>query len=116
MTEKTNIKIKAKSDLSIIGTISSFIKHHRLEQNKTQNQLAKEAGLTRTTVVDFEQGKSCNLLTFIQLLRTLNLLYIVEHFEIKQELSPILLAELEHGKRKRASKAKKVKRKPKSNW
>ena len=116
MTDKSNNKIKAMSDLAIIGTISSFIRHHRLEQNKTQSQLARDAGLTRTTVVDFEQGKSCNLLTFIQLLRTLNLLYIVEQFEIKQDLSPIMLAELEHGKLKRASKAKKVKRKPKSNW
>ena len=112
----TNNNQKAKSDIAIVETIGAFIKHHRLEQNKSQEQLAKDAGINRSTVVDFEKGKTSKVITFIQLLRALNLLHIVEQFEIKQEISPIQLAKMELAKRKRASKKKRTKNKPKSTW
>jgi len=116
MTDITNKKYSAKSDIAIVETIGAFIKHHRLEQNKSQEQLAKDAGINRSTVVDFEKGKTSKVITFIQLLRALNLLHIVEQFEIKQEISPIQLAKMEQAKRKRASKKKGNKNKPKSTW
>ena len=111
-----DIKWTAMSDSAIIGAIGAFIKHNRLEQNKTQSQLAAEAGINRTTLVDFEKGMRSNIITFIQLLRALNLLYVMESFKITQQVSPIQLAEMEQAKRKRASKTKKTTKKPKSNW
>ncbi len=104
------------SDDAIVETISAFIKHHRLEQNKTQSQLAAEAGINRSTLVEFEKGQRANIITFIQLLRALNLLHVLKQFEVQQQLSPIQLAELEQSKRKRASKTKTVSKKTKSNW
>ena len=116
MTDNNDININAMSDNAIVETISAFIKHHRLEQNKTQSQLADEAGINRSTMVEFEKGQRANMITFIQLLRALNLLHVLKQFEIQQQLSPIQLAELEQSKRKRASKNIQSTKKPKSDW
>ena len=115
---KTNIK--SSSDAAIVSNLGAYIKHHRLEQNKSQQQLADEAGINRSTLVDFEKGMRANLLTFIQLLRALNLLEVLEHFKVTPQISPLKLAELEHQKRRRASKTKStvkpLVKKKKSDW
>lgn len=92
------------TDTSILKIFGDFIRYHRLEQNKSQFQLAKEAGIHRTTLSDFELGRSSKLITLIQLLRVLDKLYILSEFEIKRRISPIKLAELEAKQRNRASK------------
>ena len=102
--DKTNINNTGMSDNAIAQRLGLFIKHHRLDQNKTQSQLAKEAGMNRSTVFEFEHGRGGNLVSFIQLLRSLNQLSLLEQFEITQQISPLQLAEMEHAKRKRASK------------
>lgn len=112
--EKTDIN--SLSDSAIAELIGTFIKHHRLEQNKTQSQLSWEAGINRSTLAEFEKGMGGNLMTLIQLLRALNLLYVLKQFEVHMQLSPIQLAELEQNKRKRASKAKKSGTNPSSDW
>ena len=104
------------SDDAIVATIGAFIKHHRLEQNKTQGQLSEEAGINRSTLVEFEKGMRSSMITFIQLLRALNLLYVLDQFKIIPQISPIQLAEMEQAKRKRASKTKTSIKKNKSNW
>ncbi len=115
--EKTNINWAAMSGTAIVEAIGAFIKHHRLEQNKTQGQLAIDAGINRSTLIEFEQGMRCNFITLIQLLRALNLLYVLQNFEVQRQLSPIQLASLEQAKRKRASGIKKEgKSRPKSDW
>ena len=111
---KTNIN--SLSNDAIVLLMGSYIKHHRLEQNKTQQQLAEEAGINRSTLVEFEQGKRSNSITFIQLLRALNLLEAMEQFKITPQISPRQLAEIEQAKRKRASKRKKNNKQTKSNW
>lgn len=113
MMDKNNIC--AASDDAIILYIGSFIKHHRLEQNKTQSLLAKEAGINRSTLVEFEKGMRANMITFIQLLRVLQLLHLLDHFKIITQISPIQLAEMQQKQRKRASKSKKYLPK-KSKW
>lgn len=113
MMDKNNIN--AMSDDAILLYIGSFIKHHRLEQNKTQSLLAKEAGINRSTLVEFEKGMRANMLTFIQLLRVLHLLHLLDQFKIITQISPLQLAEIQQTQRRRASKAKKSKPK-KSNW
>lgn len=107
--------INSLSDNAIVGMMGRFIKHHRLEQNKTQAQLAEEAGINRSTLVEFEKGMRANIITFIQLLRALNLLYVLKQFQIQPQISPIQMAEIEQSKRKRAS-AKKTIKKNKSSW
>jgi len=111
-------KLDSASDSVILKIIGEFIKHCRLEQNKSQEQLAKDAGINRSTLIDLENGGNSSTLTLVQLLRTLNLLHVIKQFEINSEISPLELAKKELTKRKRATKARKEKRKkkPKSDW
>jgi len=112
----TDKNIKAMSDISLLKLLGNFVKHHRLEQNKTQGQLAKEAGINRSTLSEFEQGKRSNTLTLIQLLRSLGQLHIFDQFKVIDRISPIQLAKLEQKKRKRASKNKSLTEEIKSDW
>lgn len=111
-----NINLKAMNDVSLLNLLGEFVKHHRLEQNKTQGQLAIEAGINRSTLIEFEQGKRSNTLTLIQLLRALGQLHIFEHFKVVENISPIQLAKLQQRKRKRASKNNTITEETKSNW
>ena len=107
---------RVMSDVALLKVIGAFVKHHRLNQNKSQIKLATEAGISRFTLSDFEKGKRSNTITLIQILRALDQLSILDNFKIEQQLSPIQLAEIESSQRKRASKSKKTKSKTKSNW
>ena len=104
------------SDSSIIGVLGAFVKNQRLEQNKTQAQLATEAGINRDTLSSLENGVNATMLTFIQVLRALKLLHMLGKFQISRELSPIQLAKLEKAQRIRAGRAAKKISKPKSDW
>ena len=83
------------SDIAIAKAIGEFIRHHRLEQNKTQELLATEAGVNRSTLIAIEAGKPRGLLIVIQLLRALNQLHVLQSFEITEQISPLYLAEME---------------------
>jgi hypothetical protein len=47
--EKTNEDWVAMSDKAIIGAIGAYIRHQRLEQNRTQAQVAEDAGVNILT-------------------------------------------------------------------
>ncbi len=95
------------SDNALAIHIGVFIKHHRMEQNKTQSELARDAGISRSTLSLLERGETVNLATLIQVLRVLDLLHVMEAFNVQQSISPLALAKLEKSKRKRASGNKK---------
>jgi transcriptional regulator with XRE-family HTH domain len=102
MLGNNNIKWSAMSNAAIAREIGAFIKHKRLEQNKTQSQLAEEAGINRTTLSLIENGTGISLMTFIQLLRNLNLLHMLQEFQFKPQISPLQLAKIEKSQRIRA--------------
>ncbi len=107
----------AMSDPAILEQLGEFVKQTRLQQNKTQQQVAIAAGINRSTMVQIEKGAGGTLISFIQVLRALEQLQIFEHFEIKQQFSPLQLAKLEQNKRQRASTKKDSQnKKPKSDW
>jgi DNA-binding XRE family transcriptional regulator len=54
--ENTNYNWVAMGDNAIIVAIGKFIKQKRLQENKSQALLAKEAGLNRSTLVKIENG------------------------------------------------------------
>lgn len=103
------------SDGALAKQVGEFIKHHRLEQNKTQDMVSAAAGISRSTLSLLERGETVTLSTLIQVLRVLNQLQVMEAFEIKQSISPLALAKAEKGKRKRA-KSNKTKNDDESTW
>lgn len=99
--KKYNSNLSILSDSSHIQRLGSFIRHHRLQQNITQADLAEKAGINRTTLSEFERGTTANLSTFIQLLRVLDLLYVLDAFTIEEEISPLALAKNKKSQKKR---------------
>jgi transcriptional regulator with XRE-family HTH domain len=116
MSDITNNEWISMSDTALLATIGAFVKHKRVEQNKTQAQLAQDAGINRSTLSLFENGDSSNMLTFIQVMRALKLLPMLNEFQVTKQLSPLLLAKLEKSQKIRASRAAKQISKPKSDW
>jgi transcriptional regulator with XRE-family HTH domain len=95
------------NDKALAEQIGAFIKHHRMEQNQTQDVLANAAGISRSTLSLLERGETVNLATLIQVLRVLDQLHIMEVFTVQQTISPLALAKMEKNKRKRASAKRK---------
>lgn len=79
----------ALSDLQIIRQIGEFVKAERIHQQKSQDQLSKEAGISRSTLSLLERGEKVNLITLIQVLRVLDRLQWMEAFEVKKTISPV---------------------------
>ncbi len=102
MIEKTSTEWVSMSDKALICAIGVYIKHQRLEQNKTQAQVAKEAGINRWTLSQIENGESITLATLIQILRALDLIHLLSIFTIEETISPIAYARLQEKKKKRA--------------
>ena len=118
MTDISYTNWTAASDTALMERLGAFIKHHRLLQNKTQEQLAREAGIVRSTLSLFERGGNISLLVFIQLLRALKLLPLLQEFQIRQQVSPLQLAKMERSKKARARQTKtgKSKLNPETDW
>lgn len=106
------------SNPALLVALGNFIQQTRLQQNKTQQQVAAAAGINRSTLVQIEKGGGGTLLTFIQVLRALEQLQLLQQFAVQQPLlSPLQLAKLEQKKRQRASHPKTTPiGNPKSNW
>ncbi len=106
MNDKSYNRWVGMSDKSIIETIGNFIKHHRLNQNKSQNEVASSAGISRSTLSLLERGEKVRIDSLIQVLRVLDLLYIMEVFKIESQISPIEYAKMKIKQRKQASPKK----------
>lgn len=90
-------------DLSIISEIGKFIKHHRLRQNMTQQELSEHAGVDRITLSKIENGDPFSLLTLIKIIRSLGLLEsIMDAFSIPHVISPSSYLKMQQKERKRA--------------
>lgn len=103
MMGNTNTDWVQMTDLAIVKQIGRFIKHTRLSKNKTQEQLATDSGLNRWTISQIENGESVTLTSLIQLLRALDVLYVLDHFEFSEAISPLAYAKLKKEQRERAS-------------
>jgi transcriptional regulator with XRE-family HTH domain len=115
MTDTSYKKWLSMRDDAITKQVGIFIKHHRLEQNKTQEQVADDAGISRSTLSLLERGEAVTLPTLIQVLRVLDQLQVMGAFEIQQSISPLALAKVEKEKRKRA-RNKQTNNGEESNW
>ena len=102
-------KLIETSDLAIAKQIGEFVKHHRMEQNKTQSTLAKNAGISRSTLSLLERGETVTVATLIQVLRMLDQLQAFDGFTIIRQQSPLLLAKAEKKRKQRVTPPRKKK-------
>jgi transcriptional regulator with XRE-family HTH domain len=100
-----NTNEATNTDIGILKQIGIFIKEMRISQNKTQQQIADACGINRSTYIQIENGKGSSMLHFVQVLRALGALHLLNIFETQAPLiSPIALAKMQQKKRQRASK------------
>lgn len=102
MNDNQYIDWVSMSDAALAQTIGTFVKHHRLAQNKTQEEVANAANISRSTLSLLEKGEAVTVPTILRVLRVLDLLYVMNAFKIQEEISPLELAKQEQNKRQRA--------------
>jgi transcriptional regulator with XRE-family HTH domain len=105
MSGKSVMELVSMSDKALEKFIGDFIRHHRMEQNRTQEELAKAAGISRSTLSLLERGETVTVATLIQVLRVLDQLRVLSQFEVRETISPLALAKLQKKKRQRARRA-----------
>jgi len=106
MNENSYTEWLSMSDKALMETIGNFIQHHRLNQNRSQNDVAEAAGISRSTLSLLERGKKVSLNSLIQVLRILDLLYIMDVFKVSREISPLEYARLQKNRKERARSKK----------
>jgi len=84
-------------------TIGKFVQTHRLNQNKSQTQVANSAGISRSTLSLLERGEKVRIDSLLQVLRVLDLLYIMDIFQVQKQVSPVEYAKLQRKLRKKAT-------------
>lgn len=105
------------SDLAILQQIGAFVKHHRMEQRRSQEQLATDAGISRSTLSLLERGEKVNLITLIQVLRVLGQLEWLAEFEVQKTISPIEYMKLQKKhERQRIRQSDQAADNPPSEW
>jgi len=108
--------ISLLSDIAILKEVGKFVKAKRIELNLTQNEIAKRAAISRSTLSLLERGENIALTNLLKILRVLDALYVFEQFRVVEQVSPIQLAREEENKRKRASWVNKQSNKNNSEW
>lgn len=91
------------SDKAILKILGERVNRQRLNQNITQIELARGAGVARIVVHRLENGLGCKLENLIRILRGLRLLEQLNTFLPEPGISPIQLAKLKGHERQRAS-------------
>ncbi len=115
MTDNSYNNWTSLNDKALSQQIGAFIRQQRLDQNKSQSSLAKEAAISRSTLSLLEKGETVTLSTLIQVLRVLDQLQFMQFFVIKNTMSPLALLKQQKETRQRAS-GKSKGTNPKTNW
>ena len=102
------------TDAAVLREIGDRIAQHRLHRNLTQAQLAREAGVSRSTLVRLEAGESAQLSNLIRVLRALE---FVEGFEgLIPPLTPGPLEQLRSNEKRRRRATGQAPERPAGAW
>lgn len=105
------------SDNAVLELLGQRLAETRLLHNQTQAELAAQAGVSKSTLVRMEAGKSVQLINLIRVLRSMQLLENLDLLIPEQQSSPLDMLKLQGKKRQRASRKKdKVTGKPGWAW
>ena len=107
MNDKSLNYWPSMSDKALAEQIGAFVKHHRLQQNKSQEILAEQAGISRSTLSLLERGETVTVSTLLQVLRVLDQLQVMDAFAVDQTISPLELVRKEKARHRRARRNRK---------
>lgn len=96
-------KRRPMTDAAVLAAIGERLARHRLQQNLTQAQLAKEAGVSKRTLIRLESGESSQVTNLIRVVRVLGLLGNLDAFIPPPVPSPIEQLRSKAKERRRAS-------------
>lgn len=95
--------IAEMNDGAILALLGERVKQERLNQNRTQADIARKAGVDRIVLTRLENGKGSTLRSMVRVLRSLGKLNHLDLFLPEPGLSPIQLARLSGMQRQEAS-------------
>lgn len=96
------MRIQAMTDEALAASIGARIQALRLKKNISQEQVAKEAGISRQTLANLMQGK-CTLVNLITILRVLGELERISSLIEEIRPSPLQVIQMAGNKRQRAT-------------
>ncbi len=91
------------SDPEILAELGRRLRRYRLQQNLSQADLARDAGVGTRTVRNVEQGGDTQLGTLLRILRALGRLDALDAFLPRPGVSPMELLRAGGRERRRAS-------------
>lgn len=104
------------TDDTILAELGSRLASHRLRRNRTQSDLAHEAGISKRTLERLEAGHSAQLASFIRVLRALDLAENLNLLVSKPSPSPMELLQNQNRLRQRASSKRSREEKAPEPW
>lgn len=104
------------SDNAILAEVGRRLGRRRVELERTQADLAEEAGISKRTVERVEAGESTQTATLIRMLRVLGLLEAFDTTIPEIGPSPVDLLKLRGKERQRASSKKRKTRRTEEEW
>lgn len=101
------MRIEAEnSDETVLRELGSRLSRTRLERNLSQEQLANEAGVGKSTVERIEAGREVKLTSFVRILRALGQLEDLDRLIPEPLPSPIERIRMQGRRRQRATQAR----------
>lgn len=91
------------TDRAVLAALGERIAQHRLVRNCTQAAIAKEAGVSKRTLVRLEGGESTQLTNLVRVLRALGLLENLDALVPAPASSPLDVLRSMKKQRKRAT-------------
>ncbi len=100
----------------MLDDIGDWLAQRRIDAHLTQAELARQAGVGRSTVERMEAGHSTQMSSFIRVLRVLNLLEQFFKRVPRPGLSPMQLVKSRPKVRRRVSPKRRPVAKPAGDW
>ncbi len=104
------------SDQAIMDEIGQRLAQRRINSGLTQAELARQAGVGRSTVERLESGRSTQMQSFMRILRVLDLLEQFFKLFPKPGLHPMDLLKIQPKVRQRASSKRSPVQETASKW
>lgn len=92
-----------ETDDAILRELGIRISRTRLNRNQTQQNLAKESGVSERTIIRIENGESTQAVNMIRVIRALGMAGNFESLIPEQTISPVQALRMQGRQRQRAS-------------